>query len=171
MRAAGEAGFKEASAEREASAKLGASPAAATAAKEQPPREPHPRVSMDVSRMFPKMRFQNAAGTLVASTRVVDWADESRARRDGTAPTPPAGSHDPDAKYPGEVPNEGTVQTAGPSSGHGFNAAEANATAAQLQANAMAAQLHNMMSPFWESVMREVGEEEKASEEPAGAAR
>ena len=109
------------------------------------------------------------------STNVVDGpettpsADESRARRDGTAPTPPARLHDPDAKYPGKVPNDGTVQTAGPSLGHGFNAAEANAMAAlQLQANAMAAQVFKRIAPDYDIVMREVEEEEKASEEPRG---
>ena len=55
--------------------------------------------------------------------------------------------------------------------GHGFNTAEANAMAAlQLQANAMAAQVFKRIAPGFDSVMREVEEEEKASEEQAGAA-
>ena len=116
----GDAAFKE------ASAKFGASTAAATAAKEQPPPEPHPQET-----------FQKVAGPLI--THIVDGvkttlpADEFRARRDGTAPTPPARLHDPDAKYPGKVLNDGMVQIAGPIWGCGFNAAEANAMAAAAQ--------------------------------------
>ena len=151
MAAAGEAEIKEANAEQEASAKFGASPAAATATKEPPPPVPEDDSSDDDSsddEPHPLETLQKVADAVVygLSTNVVDGpettpsADESRARRDGTAPTPPARLHDPDAKYPGKVPNDGTVQTAGPSLGHGFNAAEANAMAAlQLQANAMAA--------------------------------
>jgi len=122
MRAAGDEAFEE------ASAKFAASTAAATAAaaKEQPPPEPHPQET-----------FQKVAGPLI--THIVDGvkttlpADEFRARRDGTAPPPPpARLHDPDAKYPGKVLNDGMVQIAGPIWGYGFNAAEANAMAAQL---------------------------------------
>ena len=182
MEAAGEAEIKEANAEQEASAKFGASPAAATATKEPPPPVPEDDSSDDDSsddEPHPLETLQKVADAVVygLSTNVVDGpettpsADESRARRDGTAPTPPARLHDPDAKYPGKVPNDGTVQTAGPSLGHGFNAAEANAMAAlQLQANAMAAQVFKRIAPDYDIVMREVEEEEKASEEPAGAA-
>lgn len=180
MRAAGDAAFKE------ASAKFGASTAAATAAKEQPPPEPHPQET-----------FQKVAGPLI--THIVDGvkttlpADEFRARRDGTAPTPPARLHDPDAKYPGKVLNDGMVQIAGPIWGYGFNAAEANAMAAQLHktgdvnskevaergapAIAIGIPIKPMPADYGKEkggdgeIMEEEEEEEaKASEEPAGPA-